>query len=1056
MSRRISRLIAGGLTVALATVGIQLTGTVDALAHTGTLNVTSACQSGNWVLSYSGSTTSVPASGAGHTATFSVGEVGPASGVVAGAPSTVVGNTSYSFTVTVPGSYSGPAQATAFLKWGDGAQSDPQGKINLDGSCKPSHVAAAPSAHDGKCVNHDPVAPTITIPSDAGVTYKVDGVTKTGTVTVSAGSHNVVASSSTYTLSGQTSWSFDLSAAPVDCNDVVTPVAATVTQSICVTGSTAPSAPTLALASTTGVTYTATPSSPYSAGQSVTVTATTNSGYEFKAPAPAGWTFVNATHETFNVVFDAAPDCKAAVSPVAPTVTQSKCVASGSPSDPTLVPATTTGISYSVNPAAPYAAGESVIVTATTGSDYKFVPPAGGGWTYVDSSHETYQVVFDTAPTCVSPENPAVTQSVCPAAGTTPTAPAVVYAPTSGITYSVSPSAPFAGGQTVTVTATASAGHEFFTNAPNGWIYVNPMHETFKLTFDASPKCAQPAAPMFTEDTCVNYAPVGASYTIPTATGVDYLVSGVVKPAGTYPAIDGSSVTVTAEAQTGYTLTGTISWTHEFSNQPKCTTDVAATPPTFTDDVCQDYAPQQATYTIPSTTGVDYLVEGVKTAAGTYDATDGSTLHVTAQPRTGYTLTGTTSWNHTFAATPTCKTEVAPTPPSFTDDVCEDYAPQQATYTIPATTGVDYYVEAVLTAAGTYSATDGSTVHVTAQPQPGFILTGTTSWYHTFSPTPTCKTEVMPAPPTFNDDVCVDYSPSGASYTIPGTTGVDYFVDGVETAAGTYDATDGSTVTVTAQPQPGYTLDGTTTWTHAYPATPKCTTDATPADPTFVDAVCSGSATLTTPSYTVPAVVGTQYLVDGIVTAAGDYVATPGTTITVTVQPLPGYTLTDSPTWTHTYPVAAPEGCVDSVIAAAASFTDPVCSASGTVVDGSYTVPQSAGVVYTVQGATVAAGTYPADPGTTITIVAGAEGGHALSGVTQWTHTFTAPNACLATGPRTTPPPANAPVAATTPPTTAYTGVPVGEVLLTGLALILLGVACYVGAATRRRGEQGT
>jgi hypothetical protein len=94
-------------------------------------------------------------------------------------------------------------------------------------------------------------------------------------------------------------------------------------------------------------------------------------------------------------------------------------------------------------------------------------------------------------------------------------------------------------------------------------------------------------------------------------------------------------------------------------------------------------------------------------------------------------------------------------------------------------------------------------------------------WASTSSAAP-ADTSVTAQPPTFNDDSCVDFAPSGASYTITATTGVDYFVDGVRTSAGTYPATDGSTVTVTAQPQAGFVLTGTTSFVHVFTATPTC------------------------------------------------------------------------------------------------------------------------------------------------------------------------------------------------------------------------------------------
>lgn len=57
---------------------------------------------------------------------------------------------------------------------------------------------------------------------------------------------------------------------------------------------------------------------------------------------------------------------------------------------------------------------------------------------------------------------------------------------------------------------------------------------------------------------------VSDTYTIPNVTGVEYRVGGTAKTAGTHPTGGASSVTVTAVALSGYTLTGTSSWTLTF------------------------------------------------------------------------------------------------------------------------------------------------------------------------------------------------------------------------------------------------------------------------------------------------------------------------------------------------------------------------------------------------------------------------------------------------------------------------------------------------------------
>lgn len=72
-------------------------------------------------------------------------------------------------------------------------------------------------------------------------------------------------------------------------------------------------------------------------------------------------------------------------------------------------------------------------------------------------------------------------------------------------------------------------------------------------------------------------------------------------------------------------------------------TAVTATAPTF-DDVAD-------TYKIPQKAGVQYLVDGVATAAKTVTVGDvDATIVVTAEAKEGYSLEGTASWDFVFTA----------------------------------------------------------------------------------------------------------------------------------------------------------------------------------------------------------------------------------------------------------------------------------------------------------------------------------------------------------------------------------------------------------------------
>ena len=888
MSKGWRRLGAGAVVLVAATIGVQVAGTAVASAHTNAVRGTATCQpDGTYTVTWTVSndfgltesltaTAYTPQTATLAPASVSIGKHGAASMVESAVPG---GTTTASLTV--------------HGAWSDGYTVSDSGAVPLAGSCSPARAPTAPTAPtwtDGSCDSSTGtlIRPSVTIPEDTGVGYRLDGrIEPAGTYPVRPGTHTVAASSHSLILTGRTSWTFYLTAARDYCRTVVTPQAPTVTQAQCVPGSSTPTAPTLVLATTRGVRYATSRSAPYRAGETVTITATARHGYRFSAPGAGGWTYQDARHETYVVDFAAAPDCLATVVPQNPAVQQSACGAYGPPSAPTLTLPSTPGITYTASPAAPYTAGQTVIITATVGGGDQFVGPAPPGWSYVDAAHETYSLTFAAAPACLSPQSPAVTQSVCPASGSTPVPPTLTFAPTPGISYSVAPAAPFQGGQTVTVGAAAVGGNEFYTAAPSGWTYLDATHETVAITFAAAPNCAAPATPTFTADFCYGGAPAGASYTVPGTPGVIYSVDGVVTPAGRYP------------------------------------------------------------------------------------AADGSTVQVSAAPEPGYTLVGTTSWTYTFGPAPDCEQLVVAAPPSFTNSRCD------------------------------------TTRHVPTEP----------------------------------------------SYTLPASEGVSYLVGGAPRSAGSYPGTAGSTLTITATARPGYELAGTTSWTHGFPAAPRCTVQVAARPPTFSDAACTGPGTVAQAGYTLPAITGVRYLVDGAITSAGSHaVAAPGAVV-VTAQALPGYVITGPGTWTHTFAAEQPSDCVAGLVAAQVTFADATCSPTGTVLDGSYTVPLSTGVRYTVQGSTVAAGSHPAAVGSMVTVVATVEAGFALSGVTQWSHTFVAPQYCGLGVSGVQAPPRTVPAATGS---TAFTGPPVGPILLAGLAFVALGVASLVVAAGRRRGRPPT
>jgi hypothetical protein len=152
-------------------------------------------------------------------------------------------------------------------------------------------------------------------------------------------------------------------------------------------------------------------------------------------------------------------------------------------------------------------------------------------------------------------------------------------------------------------------------------------------------------APTFRDPTCELWAKVE----LPTVTGVRYAVVGTVAP--------GHEVEVEATADEGYVLVGTHEWTHTFGNVP----DTCGPPPpeaievtpgvTFQDPTCEAGAAVVPT----ATTGLTYTIEGT--------VAPGEHVTVTSSANDGYTITGNTTWEHTFGLVPSS----CVAPPSPTD-----------------------------------------------------------------------------------------------------------------------------------------------------------------------------------------------------------------------------------------------------------------------------------------------------------------------------------------------------------------------------------------------------
>lgn len=191
------------------------------------------------------------------------------------------------------------------------------------------------------------------------------------------------------------------------------------------------------------------------------------------------------------------------------------------------------------------------------------------------------------------------------------------------------------------------------------------------------------------------------TFTVPNVKGVQYKAGSKNVAAGTHKVKDYftytnymASATVTASPKAGYKFPSgaTTSW--------KKTIDGYTTVNTVDPSGVDDYGKKSDTYTIPNATGIQYKADDINVAPGTHTVTSHGTngkvtVAITATPKAGYKLKGTTSWNFNYTAI------VTPQEVMFYDP----YGSASDTVTIPDAEGVYYTIDGVRKTPGTYSVT---------------------------------------------------------------------------------------------------------------------------------------------------------------------------------------------------------------------------------------------------------------------------------------------------------------------------------------------------------------
>jgi hypothetical protein len=716
-------------------------------------------------------------------------------------------------------------------------------------------------------------------------------------------------------------------------------------------------------------------------------------------------TFSSLPADLGTVPFDAIVRCSLnnetipVVVPGPLTIDQAECV-DGELGAPTLtLPPNSASISYTADPAAPYAPGQTVTVTATLAAGYVWPVPMPSGWTRVNDTTATYSVTFaDVSCAPATPLGPSVAQATCTNGAITD--PTVTPEDTPGITYAVSPGGPYDGTQsnTLTVTATLDDGYAWVDPLPAGWTRVDAETATSTVELTAA-SCTEvtPAASKIDEAACVGGAVTAPALTLSTTDGIIYATD---QPE---PYAPGQTVVITATlVSTAFAWPGTLpdGWTETSPTTATYTVtfaDVSCTPATPLDPGVVQATCADGLLAVPSITphpsaGTTYTF----TPTGPYPPALDHTVVVTAKlddgfawvepPPEGWTYVDATTATFTVELVgATCRT-VAPALPSITQAECVDGAVTEPTILLFPLPGISYHVDSQ----PPYQ--PGQTVLVSATLNPtgvawadllpdGWTETSPTTATYTVTFAEVSCTPATPSDPAVVQATCADGAVTEPTITPEETDGVTYTLD----PAGPYDGTVGTTVTLTATLADGFAwVDPLPTgWAQTSPTTATFTValvaatcaEVVPGVPGIDQAECVDGA-VTTPTLTLPETDGITYTAD----VPPPY--EPGDTVVVTAtlaatgvawpDPLPsGWELVNPTTATYTV-MFADESC--TLATPLDPGVVPATCANGVVTDHTVTPTPAEGIIYALDPP---GPTYDGTQDVTVTVTATLADGYA-------------------------------------------------------------------------------
>ncbi|MDR1009761.1 MAG: hypothetical protein LBM04_01275 [Opitutaceae bacterium] len=305
-------------------------------------------------------------------------------------------------------------------------------------------------------------------------------------------------------------------------------------------------------------------------------------------------------------------------------------------------------------------------------------------------------------------------------------------------------------------------------------------------------------------------------------------------------------------------------------------------------------------------------------------------------------------------------------PPYYIED--DDYAIVGIAYP----ENIIYRINGTRAWGGEYYFSPGDTVTITAEPESGYCFPdgSVTAWTHTFG-----SDSFSPNPPDFWDEpgysiVCISESPHFI-----------YWLNGEQVWSGEYSFSPGDTVTVTVEPEEGFSIpDGVTSeWTHTFAAWA-----VTPEPPVFIGSDDWG------PCVYIPGFYNDfniTYRINGEAIWYEENYFSEGDTVTVTAEIPEGYSLSEGAVaeWTHTFGAGSSP---QPVTPDEPDFTEAQYYGDDTVV----VIPLTENVLYRINGTDVCEGEYYYSAGDTVTVTAVLDGTgdycFSEGAATEWTHTF--------------------------------------------------------------------